>query len=192
VRDRIRLPFPDPLELPGPLEIERPTDLADEPGRLETSVPLLAEHLPPEAPARILVFRCGYGLLPLLVLRRYPRSEVLAVDRDLLATAFTRRNCAASGEGAPRLRVEEAVGLGGAASCGLFDLVLGELSSPLGERANAVELSQARSALAPGGRGLVLASKKQWKEWLRPRAELLRLNLREARGTAALIEIGAS
>lgn len=149
--------------LEKPLRLTRPTDLADEPYRLAESMPFLAECLLADLPrdARILVFRCGYGLLAALTVKRYPGATVVAVDRDLLGTEFTRRNC--SDEGA-RLRVIEAVGLEEAVQAGPYDLVVGELLPPLGIAGTLIELEQVRSALKPGGTALVVGLKKEWRE----------------------------
>jgi 16S rRNA G1207 methylase RsmC len=171
------------LRLPEHLRLTRPTDLADEPHRLPVAVPLLAERLPAEAPARALVFRSGYGLLAALLLARYPGARVVATDRDLLATAFTRRNCAARAE---RLDVVESVGLAAAAPRGPFDLVVGEMLSPLGPRSTIAELEEARRLLAPGGRALVLGLRKDWPEFLRDAGGRLGLRIEERRGPVAL------
>lgn len=149
--------------LAKPLRLLRPTDLADEPHRLAESVPFLAESLPKALPegASILVFRCGYGLLPALVLERFPGASVVAVDRDLLGTEFTRRNCAV---GSDRLSVIESASLDEALQAGPYDLVVGELLSPLGLAGTALELAQARRALKPGGTAMVAGHKKTWRE----------------------------
>ncbi len=179
------------LSLPGgtlPLRLARPTDLADEPHRLRDAVPLLAECLPEVLPGagRVLVFRSGYGLVPALALARYPGANVIATDRDLLGTELTRRNAAWAGE---RLRVVESAFVAGVREHGPFDLILGELSPPLGSRATLVELEEARGMLAPGGVALVLGLAKQWRELLAGAAERLGIAKRGARGAAALYAI---
>jgi 16S rRNA G1207 methylase RsmC len=161
----------------------RPTDLADEPHRLPTAIPLLAASLPADPPGRILVFRSGYGLLPALLLERYPAAHVVAVDRDLLAVAFTRRNCA----GHPgRFRADAMLGV--PEDLGPFDLILGELSPPLGPAAAIEELRAARRALAPGGHLLALCLLGQWKGPIRKCARELRIVLRKSRGPVAILE----
>jgi len=172
--------------LPEPLCLTRPTDLADEPHRLMDSIPLLAENLPQEPPRRALVFRCGYGLGPALLLARYRDTKVVAVDRDLLGTAFTRRNCSFAGE---RLCVHECLGLPRVRAGDPFDLIVGELSPPLGPEATLVELREAWQTLAPGGRALVLGLAKQWREFLESRAGDLCIVRRQVRGSAALYEM---
>ena len=181
-RDCVRLALPEDLRL------VRPSDLADEPGRLQAAIPLLAEHLPALSGARVLVFRAGYGLLPALALARCPDSTVTAMDRDLLASAFVEKNCRESGAG---LRVEERLRISDPPPLGPFDLVLGELSPPLGPRATLVELGEARDALAPGGRGLVLALAKQWKEFLDSASASLGIRVLARRDPAVLLELRA-
>lgn len=175
------------LRLPEHLRLERPTDLADEPHRLPVAVPLLAERLPAEPPARALAFRAGYGLIPALLLARYADARVVAADRDLLGTAFTRRNCAARAE---RLEVVESVSLTAASAHGPFDLVVGETLSPLGPRATVAELEDVRRALAPAGRALVLGLHKEWREFLRDASARLGLRMEERRGPVALYAMG--
>lgn len=180
LRDTIR------LDLPERLVLHRPTDLADEPHRLTEAIPLLAGSLPREEPSRILAFRSGYGLVPALALERYPRAEVVAQDRDLLATAFTAWNCEGSRS---RLRVEATVDLEPLQRMGPFDLALGELSPPLGVAATLHELNQVRSALALGGKALIVGLSKQWKDLERASPESTGFVIRRRRGPVALLEM---
>lgn len=173
------------IELPEKLRLERPTDLADEPGRLDVAAPLLAAHLPGRAPARALAFRAGYGLFPALLLARYPQAAVVAQDRDLLAAAFTRRNGAAEAA-AGRLEVVASVAIAAAAESGPFDLAVGELSSPLGRRATLAELGEVRRVLTAGGQALFTGLAKHWDEFLKEAAVLLGLEVVERRGAVAL------
>jgi len=176
------------LRLPEELCWVRPSDLADEPHRLPAAVPLLAGHLPEKPPGRVLVFRSGYGLLPALALARYPEARVVACDRDLLAAAFTRRNCRSYGD---RVEVVECLGLREAARRGPFDLILGELSPPLGPWATIQEVAEAREALAPGGSALILGLRKQWRDCLKRASRDLGIAVRASRGAAALFDLSA-
>jgi 16S rRNA (guanine1207-N2)-methyltransferase len=173
------------IELPEKLRLLRPTDLADEPHRLPAAIPLLASRLPETPPARVLVFRPGYGLVPALALARWPAARVVALDRDLLGIAYTKLNGASA---ADRLETIDAIHVAAAGSRGPFDLVLGELSPPNGPAANIREVEEARSLLASGGRALILGLLKQWRETLGPRADVLGLRLLESREAVALIE----
>jgi 16S rRNA (guanine1207-N2)-methyltransferase len=183
VRDTVELAF---AGLAEPLCLKRPTDLADEPHRLRDAMPLLAESLPQDPPRRAFVFRCGYGLAPALLLARYQNAQVIAADRDLLGTRFTRLNCSAAGE---RLCVQECVGLPRAPAGDPVDLIVGELLPPLGREATLAELRVALHRLAPGGRALVLGLAKQWREFLEVRASDLYIVRRRVRGSAALYEM---
>jgi 16S rRNA (guanine1207-N2)-methyltransferase len=178
LRDRIR------LELTGDVELLRPTDLADEPHRLSQAIFLLDEWLPADLPSRILAFRCGYGLVPALLLGRCPRARVTAVDRDLLATAFTRLNCRSHQD---RLRVVESVAP--EAPEGPPHLIVAELSPPLGPAATIHEVEQLRFLLAPGGKALLLGLLKQWREVLQPESGRLGLTLLAGRGPVGLVEM---
>jgi 16S rRNA G1207 methylase RsmC len=180
------------VALPEPLHLVRPTDLADEPHRLESAIPLVARNLPSSPPANVLSYRSGYGLVPALVLTRYPGARVVAVDRDLLATAFTRLNSAAVKDAGPRLTVRECFDLGSVSDLGPFALILGEILAPAGAAATVAELRAARRLLAPGGRALVLGLAKQWKEFLREVSSELGLTLRAKDGAVALYQIRAA
>lgn len=163
-RDRIDIWLP---HLDQPLCLTRPTDLADEPHRLVEAMPLLARSLPGDvkSSSRALAFRCGYGLLPALLLQRYSSLQVVATDRDILGTEMTRYNSARASD---RLTVVEAAKLEALEAHGRFDLIVGELLSPLGREATLAELRTVRRLLAPGGQALVSALGKQWRETFDP------------------------
>jgi 16S rRNA G1207 methylase RsmC len=77
----------------GGLELERPFDLGgDDLRRVGSGLPVLLDALPRTHPPSVFCFRCGYGGLPLVARSRWPGAQVVAADRDLLATDFTRRN----------------------------------------------------------------------------------------------------
>jgi 16S rRNA (guanine1207-N2)-methyltransferase len=152
---------------PGaPLRLSRPHDISEEPGHL-LALAVLLEALPRRPPSQALVFRCGYGALPLALRLRAPMALVVAQDRDLLDAEFLRRNARTLGLAGERLRVVEALLPAEAALAGeRFDLVMGELSSSAGAEVAARELRDVQSLLAPGGEALVLLSPRQRREWL--------------------------
>ena len=147
------------------LTLSRPHDASEEPGHA-AALKLLLEALPRSQPGTVLCFRCGYGAVPLAARVRWPDALVVAQDRDLLDTAFLRRNASALGLAGPRLRVAETVFPSEALQLRSADLVLGEMSAPAGEKVFSRELSEAGALLAPGGEALLLASEKQAREWL--------------------------
>jgi 16S rRNA (guanine1207-N2)-methyltransferase len=157
----------DQVEIAG-LRLERPFDLGgDDPRRLATGLPVLVDALPRKPPRRVLCFRCGYGALPLVARARWPEAQVVAVDRDLLATEFTRRNAHRLALAGERLQVREVAHLPQALEPEeRFDLALGELSPSAGKRVAAAELEALSRALSPGGQALVLALQKQEREWI--------------------------
>ena len=91
---------------------------------------------------------------------------MVAQDRDLLDTAFLRRNARALELDGPKLVLTQTLYPSEALPPGTAGLVLGEASASAGEAVFAQELSEARSLLAAGGEALVLASEKQLREWL--------------------------
>ncbi|MFL5309755.1 MAG: methyltransferase [Myxococcales bacterium] len=147
------------------LVLSRPHDASEDPGHAKALAALL-DAAPRSGPRTALSFRCGYGALPLAARIRWPQAQIVAQDRDLLETAFLRRNAASLGLLGDRLRVLEAVFPSEALPEGGAGLVLGEASAPAGEAVFARELLEARRLLAPGGEALVLASEKQAREWL--------------------------
>ena len=147
------------------LVLSRPHDASEDPAHGKALAALL-DAAPRTGPRTVLSFRCGYGALPLAARVRWPQAQVVAQERDLLDTAFLRRNAAALGLGGDRLRVIEALFPSEALPEGGAGLVLGEASSAAGQAVFARELLEARRLLAPGGEALVLASEKQAREWL--------------------------
>jgi SAM-dependent methyltransferase len=151
----------DQTEFAG-LRLLRPYDASEDPDHL-ARLTLVAESLPRSAPARALSFRSGYGALPLHLKSRYTAAEVLAQDRDLLDTAFLRRNARALDLS---LAIRETLFLTEAAQPRSLPLIVGELSAPAGPLVAAREMQDAADLLAPGGVALILATEKQEREWL--------------------------
>ena len=147
------------------LLLSRPHDASEDPAHAIALTALL-DAAPRDPPRSVLCFRCGYGALPLAARVRWPRARVVAQDRDLLDTAFLRRNASALSLDGEALRVAETVFPSEALADGSADLVLGEASAAGGEAVFARELLESKRLLAPGGQALVLASEKQAREWL--------------------------
>jgi hypothetical protein len=128
---------------------------------------LLVDALPRESPpARVLCIRGGYGVLPVLSKVRWPASEVLSFDRDLLATRFTSRNAdrligsgmvqAVSGWFFPEVIPVTTK----------FDLIAVELSPSAGMAVAMTELLAATARLKSGGVVLGVCLDKIWREWV--------------------------
>jgi hypothetical protein len=117
---------------------------------------------------------------------------VVAVDRDLLGTTFTRANAERLGLAGPLLEVREAAHFPDALAAGeKFDLAAGELSPSAGERVAEAELVALSQALAPGGQGLLLCLEKVARDWVLPIAARRRLSLHRvlARDGYALLRL---
>jgi 16S rRNA G1207 methylase RsmC len=171
------------------LRLSRPQDASEDPAHLRM-LSILAESLPRAAPRRALAFRAGYGALPLFLKQRFPETEVVAQERDLLDAEFLRRNARALGLA---VEVRETLLPAEAAGKQTFPLVVGELSSPAGPAVAARELQEAADLLSAGGHALVLASEKQEREWLpqaAPRGASLTLLLR--REGASILRLSRS
>ena len=146
------------------LQLSRPHDASEDPQHARALRALL-DAVPRAPSGTVFCYRCGYGALPLAARSLWPDVAVVSQDRDLLDTAFLRRNARALSLDGPRLRVAQAVHPGEALPPSSAALVLGESSASAGEAVFARELLEARELLAPGGEGLVLASEKQMREW---------------------------
>jgi 16S rRNA (guanine1207-N2)-methyltransferase len=153
------------------LTLSRPHDASEDPKHLPL-LSVLAQALPRKEPKNALVFRAGYGPLPLALKARYPACEVAAQERDLLDAAFLRRNAASLGL---PVQVRESLFPGEAAPKGTCALVCGELSAPAGRGVAVRELKEAHDLLAKGGEALILVTEKQEREWLQgtPHATIL-------------------
>jgi len=161
------------------LLLDRPFDLGgDDQKRLRSGLPVFIDALPrSSAPHTILCFRCGYGALPLLARTRWPEAQVVAVDRDLLATTFTRHNAARLNLGGEKLDVRENYHFPNViAPTEHFDLILGELS-PSADRAVALaEMHAIEAILAPGGQALILSLDKL-NDWIQAFSEKSKLGI---------------
>jgi len=138
-------------------DLTRPHDLGEDASHLREALPLLLDVLPRQADElRALVLRGGYGAVALALAAR--GAEVVAVDRDLLATTFTRRNAE---QHALRLTTREAAWLPDAiAADERFGLIVAETSDAAGAEATLRELTSVRKLLAPGGQALWLTRSK--------------------------------
>lgn len=173
----------------GGLGLSRPHDASEDPAHA-AALAVLADALPRKAPASVLCFRAGYGALPLFARARWPGARIVAQDRDLLDTAFLRRNADAH---RMFLEVRETLFFRDGLENGSFALVAGELSPSAGEAVALRELADAAALLAPGGEALILASEKMEREWLRtaaPRAVQSTILLR--REGACILRISRS
>jgi 16S rRNA G1207 methylase RsmC len=79
----------------GALTLTRPSDFSEDGAHHELGVALFLEMLPRSLKGDALVWRGGYGAVALTLAQR--GAHVVACDRDLLATTFTRRNAAQHG-----------------------------------------------------------------------------------------------
>jgi hypothetical protein len=142
------------------LTLDRPHDASEDPAHA-ARLAVLADALPQAAPSSVFCFRAGYGALPLFARRRWPTARIVAQDRDLLDTAFLRRNA-----GGLDLDIRESIHLSEGNSDDEFALVLGELSPSAGEAVAARELKDTLALLGKNGQALVLLSEKMEREWL--------------------------
>lgn len=164
--------FRDEVEFNG-MKLIRPFDLGgDDPKRLKQGLPVLFDALPRDPKAKfksILCFRVGYGILPLYCRQKWSASHVTAVDRDLLATAFTRINSQMLDLSGDQLHVREKAHFPDAISADeTFDLIVGELSPSAGERVVAAELEAISNALVKSGQAYLLCLNKVEKDWVMP------------------------
>ena len=169
------------------LTLSRPHDASEDPGHAAWLRALL-DAAPTSTSGTILCYRCGYGALPLAARSRWPASRVVAQDRDLLDTAFLRRNARALSLNGPKLAVVEALFPSEALPPGSAELILGEASSSAGEAVFVHELREVGALLARGGEALVLASEKQVRDWL-PGARGIRASVLLRRAGACVLRV---
>lgn len=149
----------DMIEIPGTsLRLERPQDISEEPAHLKDALPLLLECLPRPAPPRAFVWRGGFGAAATALAKA--GSQVVASGRDLLATTFTRRNCA----GLP-VEARDALWPHQAGQNG-FELAVCESFAPAGEESAIREVAECLQLVASGGQVLWLATGKDARAWL--------------------------
>lgn len=141
--------------------LERPHDLGEDAAHLRDALPLLIDLLPRQgAQTRALVLRGGYGAVALALAAR--GAHVVAADRDLLTTTFTRRNARRH---ALTLTTCEIAWLPDAAEPDTrFELVVAEVSDAVGPGATRRELTGVRKRLTPGGQALWLTRTKHVAE----------------------------
>lgn len=151
-RDTVTLP------VDGAMTFERPQDISEDPAHLRDALPLLLECLPRKV-ARAFVWRGGYGVAAIALARR--GAEVMAADRDLLATTYTRRNAVRLG-----VAVSTADVLNPGEVAERYDLVLGELSPAAGLAATIAEAGACLSLMKAGGAALWLGPSKHVRDWL--------------------------
>ena len=117
--------------------------------RIDPGTRLLLETFPAASPRTILDFGCGYGVMGIVLARRFPSSRVTMVDIDVAAVELARANAALNGVG-ERTRVVLSDGLN-AVPLERFDLVVTHfpLHIPRGELEHL--LIEIRDALDPDG-----------------------------------------
>lgn len=62
--------------------------------QVDEGTSVLLRFLEAQSPQRILDLGCGYGVLGIVLSRRFPMAHVTMVDKDLLAVRYARHNCA--------------------------------------------------------------------------------------------------
>lgn len=155
------------------LSFDRPFDIGgDDPRRLKSALPIMLDATVNYTPARVLIFRAGYGILPVIARRRFPRAHITAAERDMLGADYCRRNAEkhqCAGEG---LSIREGHHFPAMISEDNFDLVIGELSPSAGKNVALAEIDAAAQVLGRNGTALLLTLEKNDKEWIRPAKKL--------------------
>ena len=102
-----------------------------------------------KAPQRLLDMGCGCGVIGIALARLLPESQVVALDRDLLAVRYARHNAALNGT--PNITVLGSVGLeNGPAEA--FDLIVANIPAKIGDEAIEREfILEPLARLRPGG-----------------------------------------
>jgi bifunctional oligoribonuclease and PAP phosphatase NrnA len=110
---------------------------------------LLLRLIDAATPTRILDLGCGWGVLGVVLARRFPATEVVMADRDLLAVRYANHNAALNATANAR-----AVGSVGVAAlpAGDYDLIVANIPAKIGDGAIEQEFVQRPlELLRPGG-----------------------------------------
>lgn len=176
----------DTIEV-GALKLDRPHDINEDLGHLREGLPLLLDLLPRSPKGEALVWRGGYGAAAMTLAQR--GAKVLAADRDLLATTFTRLNAASRGLSVETVEAHALSRL--VEGKGPFSLVAGELHPSAGEALNLEDLLASTRALGPGGQSLWLGLTRQAKGWI-DRSRAIKATVIASRGAYSVWRIEAS
>lgn len=105
--------------------------------------------LEPNSPSTILDLGCGYGPIGIILARRYPDTQVIMADRDLLAVRYARHNAALNGQA--NIAVVASVGMTDVPDLP-YDLIVSNIPAKVGDTAIEQEfLLQPYARLQPGG-----------------------------------------
>lgn len=117
--------------------------------RIDPGTRLLLETIPALAPASILDFGCGYGVMGIVLARRFPASRVTMIDIDVAAVELARVNAELNGV-ADRTRVVLSDGLRELPG-DRFDLAVMHFPLHIPRAELQALLTELRGALNPGG-----------------------------------------
>ena len=141
------------------------------------SAMLLAElaALPP--PSRVLDFGCGYGAIGLVLARRWPRAEVVLVDKDIEAVAAAQGNAERNRLANARILLSPGFrDVPGDA----YDLIVSNLPAQAGNEALDGILLSAYDRLRPGGT-LAVVTVLGLRRYIRRRLEAIFGNAHKAK-----------
>lgn len=100
-------------------------------------------------PKTILDLGCGWGTIGIILAKKYPKSKVVMVDKDLLAVRYTQRNVLKNG--VSNIEVLTSVGME-KVSEQTFDLIVSNIPAKIGDKAIAEDfVLTPYKALNPGG-----------------------------------------
>jgi 16S rRNA G1207 methylase RsmC len=117
--------------------------------QVDDGTDLLLRTLDAEAPRAILDLGCGCGVIGIVLAKRFPESQVILVDKDLLAVRYARHNCVLNN--APNTQAIGSVGLE-QAPLGPYDLIVSNIPAKIGDAAIEQEFILAPlERLQPGG-----------------------------------------
>lgn len=137
-------------------------------------------------PETVVAFNVGQGHLPVALWHRYQPAQIQLLDRDLLGLTYAAHNLVANGCPPDRIQQTHQVGLETAVRA---DIIVGVLKEGEGPAALADLLTNAATALNPGGKLLLAASSTaitRLEEVVR-KQKPLRVNTRKRRSGKSLL-----
>ena len=178
VRERLHRPPVIEMELPGRrLLLTSAWGLFSAKGIDEGTALLLNELalLPPQD--RVLDFGCGYGALGLALAALWPQSDIVLIDKDLLAVEAAQRNIAENSLANARAMLSPGFR---DAPPGPYELIVSNLPAQAGNEALDEVFIDAWERLAPGG-SLVVVTVGGLRRYVRRRLDAIFGNYHKAR-----------
>jgi 16S rRNA (guanine1207-N2)-methyltransferase len=161
--DRDQVQFQD-------MTFDRPFDFGgDDVKRLKFGLPVLLDALPRQADfsGSVFCFRSGYGIVPILIQKKWPNAKITTSDRDLMARRYILKNAEQNLKFNHHIDCREEFHFIEQNLPEIqYDWIMGELSSSAGSAVCLQELAWMEAHLKPGGQACVYMLEKIESDWI--------------------------